>query len=196
MKTILIYEDDHVNEYELCYDQEYMNQCLEEYRKTFSLLRKGKILLNREFSKEELKRLTGGIDEFVSIKVVGNSAENYYSLNYIGAIKPTVYNILNDKGEFLFNSSRIHALYGWYRAIKDNELEKNRDLSLTAFDYYNMDERDGLKFNISFLLSDISLSYIGRKDDISDKDIIDAKRNAFFVEEFDINKDSVKKYKR
>lgn len=196
MKTILVYEDGNVNEYELHYDQEYMDLCLEEYKRTFSLLREGRVFVDKNSSKDNLRKITGCIDEFVSIKVSGSSCDNYYCLNYIGAINPTVYNILNSGEGFTLDNSRIHALYAWYQAIKDNKPDGKRDLSLASFDYYNLDEKIDLKDNISLLLSDVCLSYVGKKDTDSDDDLIKARRNSIFIEEFGIKKESVKQMKK
>ena len=197
MKTIIVYENGQVNEYELCYDQEYMDVCLEEYRRTFSLLRKGRTFVNvSESSKEYLRKIAGGIDDFVVINVSSCCDSNYLYINYIGAINPTVYNILSSKEGFKLDSSRIHALYAWYQAIKDNFSKDKRDLSLTNFDYYNLDEKIDLRTNISSLLSDVSLEYIGSVDTALDDDLIKARRNAIFIEEFSIRRNGVKKLKK
>ena len=39
MEKVLVYEDGNINEYELNYDQLYMNICLDEYKRNFSILR-------------------------------------------------------------------------------------------------------------------------------------------------------------
>ncbi len=196
MKTILVYEDSSVNEYALDYDQEYMNMCLEEYRKTFSLLRKGRCVINKNASEVNLKKIAGCMDEFVSMKVSSSDRDDDYFVSFVGAINPTVYNILNSKEGFKLDNSRIHALYAWYQAIKDSSSGDKRDLSLANFDYYNLDEKIDLHTNIASLLSDVSLEYVGSVDTTLDDDLIKARRNAIFIEEFDIRKTGVKKLKK
>lgn len=196
MKTILVYEDGNVNEYELCYDQEYMDVCLEEYKKTFSLLRKGRCVIDKNASEINLKKIACCMDDFVTMKVSSDDFDKFYTVSFVGAINPTVYNILNSPNGFCLDNSRIHALYAWYHAIKDNPSSDDRDLSLASFDYYNLDEKKDLQFNISYLLSDVSLAYVGKKDTSLDDDIIKARRNAIFIEEFGIKKESVKQLKK
>lgn len=196
MKTILVYEEGSVNEYALSYDQEYMNMCLEEYRKTFSLLRKGKCVINKNSSEVNLKKIACCMDEFVSMKVFSSDRDDDYFVSFVGAINPTVYNILNSPNGFIVDNSRIHALYAWYYAIKDNENSEERDLSLASFDYYNLDEKKDLHTNIASLFSDVSLEYVGSVDTPLDDDLIKARRNAIFVEEFSIRRNGVKRLKK
>ena len=196
MKTILVYEDDSVVEYELHYDQEYMNMCLDEYRRTFSLLRKGRCIVDKNAGEFNLKKIAGCMDQFISMKVSGSDFDDYYTVSFVGAINPTVYNILKGPNGFSIDNSRLHALYAWYYAIKDNFECEERDLSLASFDYYNLDEKCDLKFNISELLSDVSLSYIGKKDSPLNDEEVKARKNTVLLEEFGLKTQSVKQLKK
>ena len=195
MKNILVYEDGSINEYEILYDQEYMNALIHEYKKNFSLLRKGKICCPRNFEQDELRKMLGCIDDIISLSISGCEDDDCFCIKYVGAINPTVYNILTSNQEFTIDNKRIHSLYAWYQAIKDNDCE-SRDLSLSGFDYHNIDEKMELHFNISSLLSEISLEYVGTVDTDKDIDLIRANRNALFIKEFGVNKNSVKKMKK
>jgi hypothetical protein len=196
VKTILVYEDDSVVEYELHYDQEYMNICLDEYKRTFSLLRKGRCVIDKNVTDFNLKKVAGCMDEFISMKVAANDSDSFYTVSFVGSINPTVYNILNGPNGFSMDNARLHALYAWYHAIKDNPNLEERDLSLASFDYYNLDEKCDLRFNISQLLSDVSLSYVGKKESALDDEIIKARRNTILLEEFGLKKESVKQLKK
>jgi hypothetical protein len=195
VQTILVYEDGNVNEYELCYDHDYMKIRLEEYKKTFSLLRKGNLLVDNSFSKETLKKVTGGIEEFVAVNMSNCDDDGLFNLEYIVAINPTVYNILSDENGFILDNKRIHALYAWYHAIKSNFDKEQRDLSLASFDYYNLDDKIDLKNNISDLLADVSLTYVGEIDS-NEENMIKARRNSIFINEFGIKKNNIKKLKK
>ena len=125
----------------------------------------------------------------------GGCDTDFLSLEYIVAINPTVYNILSDEDGFILDNKRIHALYAWYNAIKDNVIDEKRDLSLASFGYYNLNEKIDLKNNISDLLADISLSYVGEVD-FNEEDKIKARRNSIFIEEFDVKKESIKQLRK
>jgi len=195
VKNILVYEDGSINEYEILYDQEYMDTLIEEYKKNFSLLRRGKVFFPKDFWENELRKMVGCIDEFISLSISGSENDECFCIKYVGAINPTVYNILTNDEKFIIDNTRIHSLYAWYQAIKDNDCE-SRDLSLSGFDYNNIDEKADLHFNISSLLSEISLEYVRSVETDRDIDLIRANRNAFFIKEFGINKNGVKKMKR
>lgn len=196
MEKILIYENDSISEYEVCFDQEYMDTCLEEYRKTFALLRKGRVFLDKDFSNGSLRKVVGGINEFVSVNIYDCPEEDCFCLSYVGAINPTVYNILSCDKKFVLDTSRIHALYAWYQAIKDNAIDGKRDLLLASFDYFNLDERLSLKENISSLLSDVTLVYTGKKESERHEDLINARRNSIFVDEFGMKKEHILQLKK
>ena len=69
-------------------------------------------------------------------------------------------------------------------------------LKSVNFDYYNLDEKIDLNTNISSLLSEVSLEYVGSVDTALDEDLVKARRNTIFIEEFSIRKSDVKKLKK
>lgn len=191
MKKVLVYENDKVNEYELVYDQEYMNICLEEYRKNFSLLRKGNILTSGKCSKDDVMQMIIYFNDVVSFGVSNTDTDDYFKVNFIGAINPTVYNILKTSdGEFDLDSKKMYALLSWCEALEVISDENKKFLPLSEApidDFFGLDEKKDTINNVCNLLDGVSLEYVGTKERISSQDLFDAKVGADFVKKFNLD---------
>lgn len=198
MEKVLVLNDGEgeVSEYEICYDQNYMNICLEEYRKKYSLLIKKKIVTNGSTLTSDESDSISHFDDVVGYSVVGSNADSKMLITIIGAINPAVYNILSDgNGEFSINSAKIASLMAWYTAILSNSVEKSKYNSKISGinDYFNMREKSHMPDGISDLLSGVSLRYIGPGKN-NKKNYNRAVTNSVFVSEFGIRLERGKKY--
>lgn len=200
MKKILVYEDGNVNVYEASYDQEYMNISLEEYRKKFSLLRKGKVLIKGECSSEKVKKLFPYFNEIVDFGVsIDNADDLNVCLDFIGSIDPVVYSIFKDKDDnFCLDNLRVNAFVSWYESI-------NQDMRRRMFpiveevpinDYFGYNEREKIEDNISALLDGVSLRLVETIEEPNANDIYSAKKGSVFVEKFGIDIERIKQLRK
>lgn len=189
MKKILIYEDGKIGEYEVQYDQVYMDTCLEEYKKKYSYLRNGNVFLNRECSKAYLLKYFRCFDEIISFSVLSDYdiESPYVKVDYIGSINPVVYDILCDNGSFSIDNEKMYTLLNWCEAInyKDSSKEVIPRISGKK-GFSNLDEVEGVVENISELLSDVTLHKVGERDNPNEYDVFCARKGLEFVDKFGI----------
>lgn len=199
MEKVLVYENNQVSEYLINFDQEYMNILLEEYRKSFSFLRKGTIITAGSCCKDVVKERIHYYNDVVSFGVSSLETEGCYEIDYIGAINPVAYGILkNNNGNFDINYRKIHALLHWAEAVEySGDKEKREKPSFAPVnEFLGLDEKENVVQNISELLEDVSLEYVGTKDEVNDKDLEEAKIGARFIERFSISRIKGKELKK
>ena len=199
MEKVLVYENDQVNEYLVVFEQEYMNILLEEYRKSFSFLRKGSFFTVGNCSRDEVTERVRYFNDIPSFSVSSLDTDGVYEINYIGAINPVAYGLLkNSDGEFEINYRKIHALLHWSEAV-EHSAEKNkieRPIFVPVNEFLGLDERKDVVKNISGLLEDVSFEFAGVKENASEKDIEEAKIGTRFVERFGISRIRDKQLKK
>lgn len=200
MEKILVYEDGQVNEYDVVYNQEYMDIRLEEYRKKFSVLRKGSILTRKTCNKESIKNIIRYFDDVASYGVSIFEDEECFEVNFIGTINPVGYNLLRGiNGEFALNNRKIHSILSWSEAL-EHRTEKDKIFIQLADapinDFMGLDERKDAVKNISELLEDISLEYLGKKENATLHEVEIAKSGTKFVDKFSIAKVMPKQLKK
>ncbi len=192
MKKILILEDGNINAYEVDYDQEYMNVCLEEYRKKFSLLKCEKFYTDDECTRENAKNRIVCFDDVASFAVSSEDDEST-EVTIIGAFNPILYNIFSDKnGNFSLTSSKISALMSWYEAFNNGRgiierkySEKNNAIP-DCDDFYNLDEKAHIEENIKDLLGDVTFKYCGPVSSCHEYDEYTAKKASDFIKTFNL----------
>lgn len=191
MKKIFVYENDVVNVYEVNYDQEYMNISLDEYRKKFSLLRKGKVLTKGECSSDAIKTLFSYFNEIVDFGVsVDDEDEDEVSLRFIGSVNPVIYSMfVDDKGNFLLDVQRVNALVSWYESISQDMRKRMFPPVAEApiNDFSGLNEREEMEDNIATLLDGVSLELVDKIDNPTTYELYNAKKGAVFVDKFNIN---------
>lgn len=201
MEKVLVLEDNQVNEYGVLFDQEYMNILLEEYRKNFSHLREGKLLTCGSCSKDTVKNVMHYFNDIVSFSVANSDTEGFYELSYVGAINPVAYGLLrNDEGNFTLDNRKMHALVYWTEAVEhqsEKDRRKSMSFSLTPInDFMGLDEQEDVVGNVSSLLEDVSLEYLGEKKDVTVNDMEIAKVGTRFVERFNVTRVMSKQLKK
>ena len=199
MEKVLVYENDQVNEYEVVFDQEYMNIILEEYRKSFSYLRQGSFITVGKCCKDVVKEKIHYFNEIVDFGVSSLDTDGFYEIDYVGAINPVAYGILrNNDGNFDINYRKMHALLHWSEAV-EHSAEKNR-VERPSFapvnEFLGLNERENVAKNIGELLEDVSFECVGVKENVTDKDIEEAKIGTRFVERFSISRIKDKQLKK
>ena len=200
MKKILVYEDGNVNVYKPCYDQEYMNISLEEYRKYFSLLRKGKMLLQGECSCDVVKRIFPYFTDIIDFTISVDSADDSnVSLDFIGSIDPVGYSIFKDaNGDFCLDNLRVNAFVAWYESIGQDMRKRMFPVveEVPVNDYYGYNERERIEDNISTLLDGVCLRLVDKIEEPNANEIYSAKKGSVFVEKFGIEVEEIKQLKK
>ena len=196
MEKVLVLEDGIVNEYEVDYNQEYMDLKLEEYRRSFSVLRQENLYTAGRCSMDAIKDVVVYFDDIASFTVSTDSlcGENdLVRVDLIGSINPVVYNILVDENKrFCVNNSKLAALISWYKVIEENQDSHNNEIG-SVNDFYNLNEKKNIKSNIRELFDGVSLRYVGRCDEPTKDNNYTAKCTGEFIKEFDINVEKDKK---
>lgn len=200
MKKILIYEDGKIGEYEVQYEQVYMDACLEEYKKKYSYLRKGNVFLNRECSKAYLLKYFRCFNEIISFSVLSDYDEEspYVKVDYVGSINPVVYDILcGEDGMFSIDNEKMYTILTWCEAINYNGSRESFIPRVSGKNgFSNLDEVEGVIDNISSLLSDVTLHKVGECVNPNEYELFCAKKGLEFVNKFGIRLNKQKELKK
>lgn len=200
MSRVLVYENDEVHEYEVVYDQEYMNIRLDEYRRNFSFLKKGNILVSGNCSKDDVRDMFIYFDDVASFGITNCHGADYFIVDFVGAINPSVYNILaGENGTFSLDDNKMSTLLSWHDAVVGCAASSQNSDSYKVKqvdEFFGMDEKENITANITDLLDDVSLEYVGIRELASPKDVAIAKNNNKFIEKFDISLSSPKMLKK
>lgn len=200
MKKVLVYENDQVNEYDVEFDQEYMDILLEEYRKSYAYLREGSVLSCGKCSKDAILNMIHYFDEVVSFGVSATDIDKYYQLSFIGAINPVAYNLLKDSdNKFDLNNRKMHSLLYWAEAL-EHRSEEHKKRSVCEFapvnDFLGKDEGFDTVNNLSSLFEDITLVYSGKKENPTASEVELSQVASRFIEKFNVVKEMPKAIKK
>jgi len=198
MEKVLVYEDGNINEYELNYDQLYMNICLDEYKRNFSILRNCSFYCSKEDLNECLKNIEQYYDETILFSISSSDEEvSCLQVVFTGIINPVVYNILSNKDKnFSLDNIKISAIVAWCQSLELKRNQQRLKDKKYIDDYFGYNEEINVRNNITDLFEGVSLNYIGRYNSSEEHEFSLSKRVAQFVDMFRINKNKPKQLKK